>query len=467
MNRFEYNEDEYSNISEIVEKYEDSIRNNISLFLDSDSFEILIDFYAIRGELQNAMNAVDKALVQYPFSSSLLIKKAEILFENKVCNEALEYLDKAESIDHSEPDIFLIRAEIFTFLSRYQEAITLLENRIPISFDTDLADIYLQIANVYEDWEKYDQVFDSLQKCLQIDCGNEEALTRINYCMEITEEYEKSRILFESLIDEQPYSELAWYSLACAFRGLNKIDEAIDALGYVIAIEEDFSFAYKDLVELYLKKEAYKKALEVIKDYELRFEDDEYMFLTKGLCNENLGEYKLARYYYKKALYLDPNYSTAYFYIANSYKAEDCWDLAYTYYAKAADLEKQDYDYQFMAAETAQVLNNDDKAVEYAERCLSISSSRFDAYLLLAQLFLQIKDYHTALEIIDKGLAKCDSDIELKFARVAVIYVMGQKQEAYIQLMMLMTEAPGKEVFMLYMYPEIEDDPKIISIIND
>jgi hypothetical protein len=43
---------------------------------------------------------------------------------------------------------------------------------------------------------------------------------------------------------------------------------------------------------------------------------------------------------------------------------------------------------------------------------------------------------------------------------------MGQKQEALIQLMLMMSEAPGKEIFMLYMYPEIENDSDISMILG-
>lgn len=466
MEPFEFDDEQNENINDIVEKYENSLRENASLFLDPEAFEILADYYELRGELNQAMSVIDQALEQHPFSSLLLIKQAQIYFENKKCPEALAVLDKAEIIDSSESGIYLLRAEIFTFLSKYEAAIEILQQRIKESDEEDLADIYLQMADVYEDWEKYDEVFHCLKNCLTVDPENEEALNRINYCMEITEQYERSRVFHEQLINESPYSVFAWYNLACAFKGMHKFDEAIDSLEYVLAINEDLDFVYQDITELHLRNKNYPKALEVIKDYEQRFDADEDIYLLKGQCHDALLEYKLSRYYYKKALHLNPNIAEAYYRIGESYKAEDNWEQAYIFFMKAAEMEKSDYDYQIVAAEAAQVMKEIEKAIEIAEVAIDISAARFEAYLLMAQIFLQAGDPDTALEILEKGIIFCKSTIELKFAKVGVEYYMGHKQEAMIQLMLLISEAPGKEIFMLYMYPDMENDADISAILT-
>lgn len=467
MDPFEFEDEHNEHINDIVEKYEDSVRNNASLFLDPESFEILADFYELRGEFPTAVAVIDQALEQHPFSSLLLIKKAQIQFETKKCDEALATLDKAEIIDSSESGIYLLRAEIYTYLSKYEQAIEILEERLAITDEEDLADIHLQMADVYEDWEKYNEVFQCLKNCLTVDPENEEALNRINYCMEITEEYDRSRIFHEQLINEKPYSVFAWYNLASAFKGLGKLDEAIDALEYVLAINEELDFVYQDITELHLRNKNYQKALEVLKEYESKFEADEEIFLLKGQCHDALQEYKLSRYYYKRALHINPNIAEAYYRIGESYKSEDNWEQAYKFFIKAAELEKQDYDYQIVAAEAAQVTKEVEKAIEIAETAIDLSAARFEAYLLMAQIFLHAGDADTALEILDKGIIFCKSTVELKFARIAVIYYMGQKQEAMVQLMIMLSEAPGKEIFMLYMYPEMENDPDISMVLSN
>lgn len=466
MSQFEYDDDQSEDIKEVVERYESAVKNNTSCIMDQETFEALIEFYELKGQYPNALTACRLALEQHPFSSILLLKKAQMLFELKECNAALEVLRKAELFDSSETGIHLLKAEIFTFQSKYHEAIDILEELIRNADEEDLPDIYLQMADVYEDWEKYYEVFSCLTLCLQADPENEEALNRINYCMEITEKYDESRAFHEQLIEQRPYQEFAWYNLASAYKGLGRYDDAIDALEYVLAINEDLNFVYQDIAELYIKKKDYQKAIESLKDYESRFEPDEDIHFLKGQCHEAMSEIKLARYYYKKALHCNPNYAEAYFRIGDTYKSEDNWEQANKFYGKAAEHESQEYDYLLAAAESAHVLQDAEQAIEMAEKALEISPVRFEAYMLMANVFLMAGDADTALELLDKGMILCKTTVELKFARIAVIYFMGQKQEAAIQLLMMMSEAPGKEIFMLYMYPDVEEDPEIAMILH-
>jgi tetratricopeptide (TPR) repeat protein len=467
MSPFEFDDDQQEDIRDVVERYENAVKNNSSCILDQETFEALIDFYEMSGLIQQALGACQRALEQHPFSSILLLRNAQLLFELKECDAALEELQKAEVCDSSETSIYLLRAEIFTFLSKYHEAIEILENQIRTADDMDLPDLYLQMADVYEDWEKYYEVFNCLVLCLQTDPDNDEALNRINYCMEITEKYEESRVFHEKLIEDRPFQEFAWYNLACALKGLHRYDEAIDALGYCLAINEDLNFAYQDMAELYIKKKEYNKAIESLKEYESRFEADEDIYFLKGQCHEYMSDIKMARYYYKKALHCNPNYAEAYFRIGDTYKAEDNWEQAAKFYQKAAEHEPGEYDYLLSAAEAAHVMQNAEQAIEMAERALEVSPVRFEAYLLMANVFLNAGDAETALEILDKGLLLSKSTVELQYARVAVLYYMGYQQEAVIQLIVLLTESPGKEIFMLYMYPEIEDDPQIADLLKN
>lgn len=466
MSAFEFEDEQNEDIRELVERYENAVRTNGSVFMDQDNYESLIEFYELKGRFNNALAAAELALEQHPFSSILLLKKAQILFELKNCKEALEVLDTAELCDSTETGIFLLRAEILSFLSEYEKAIDILEQLIKTADEEDMTDIYLQMADVFEEWEKYYEVFECLKLCLMIDPENEEALNRINYCMEITEKYEESRVFLEKLIDEQPYSEFAWYNLSCALRGLGKYDEAIEALEYVLAINEDLNFAYQDIAELHLRKKDYTKAIESLKDYEARFEADDDIYFLKGQCHEAMLENKMARYYYKKALHCNPNYAEAYFRIGDTYKVEDNWAQAWSYFTKASDLEKQEYEYLLAAAEAAHVLEREEDAIETAERAIDVAPTRFESYLLMAHIFLYAGDVDTALELLDKGIVFCKSTIELRFGRVGVLFFIGHRKEGIIELMKLMAEAPGKEIFMLYMNPDVENDPDVADILQ-
>ncbi len=52
-------------------------------------------------------------MLQYPYSSILLLKKAQLFFEMKQIDASLENLEKAEIFDSNELGIYLLRVLLF------------------------------------------------------------------------------------------------------------------------------------------------------------------------------------------------------------------------------------------------------------------------------------------------------------------------------------------------------------------
>ncbi|MEB3059476.1 hypothetical protein, partial [Parvimonas sp. D9] len=83
-------------------------------------------------------------------------------------------------------------------------------------------------------------VFDCLKLILEEDPSNEEALYKICFWTDFTGRNEESIRLHQQIIEEQPFSELAWFNLAAAYQGLKLYEKAIDAYQYAVAIDEKF-----------------------------------------------------------------------------------------------------------------------------------------------------------------------------------------------------------------------------------
>ncbi len=462
---FDFEYDEF--IQDIVEKYENSVRENISLYLDSSSYELLADFYEFKGQYNTAERVINQALDNYPFSAMLLIKKAQILFDLKKYSDALECLEKAESIESSELEIYLLRSEILIYLSRHQEALDVLRERLEFSDDDDKSEIFLQMADIYEDQEDYKQVFSCLEECLKIDPLNGEALSRVSFCSVITEEYDYAANLLEDIINDDPYSDFAWYNLHIVYKSMDKTDKAIEALEYMLAINDNLDYGYPHLIRLYIENNQFEKALEEITEYESKFKPDENILVLKGRCYIHKEEYKLARYYLKRALHFHPNLADAYYNIGESYKLEENWQLAYKFFLKAAEFAEYNYDYIIEAVESALINNDITKAYHLAEKALDITQSRFEAYLYLVKILLTINDTDIALEVLETGIIRTKSAKELLYARVGLLYFIGKKKEAINKLLHIHTESSGKELFMFLICPEMSDDVQIQAILKE
>lgn len=467
MSGFDFDNEDKPDISLLVEQYEDSLKRNRAAFFDQDDYESIVEYYEDRGLFEEALKVSEIALEQHPFSSILLIKRAQLFFQMKQCDQALELLDRAELFDASEIGIFLLRAEIFTFQSRYKEAIDILDSWESRAEAEDLPDLYLQFCDVYEDWGKYYEMFDYLQKCLRTDPGNDEALNRINYCTEIIQKFEESAAFHRELLDEDPYNFYAWYNLGCACRGLEQYDQAIEAFEYVTAIRDDADYAFQDIAELYHKTGQHQKALDVLKELCETFEADEEIYFLQGKCHEALGNMKMARYCFRKALHENPALSEVHYRIGETYKKEGLWEQAYQSFQKANDLEKEQYDFCLAMAEAALEIGEMEVGMDSCETAIDIFTKRHEAYILLAKILASGGDLETAEQIIQKGLEVCRTTVELEYAFCANLFMQHKYKEGENRLRTLLLDDAGASEALYYYCPELVDDPKIKAIIDD
>lgn len=442
MSNFDFDNEpeDQLDVLELVRKYENASNRAVTPFFEEEDYEAIIDYYLQQSRFDVAFEVTNKSIAQYPYSAALLFKKAQVYFNLKQLVQALEALDMAEIYDSSEIDIYMLRAEIFTFQSRYEEAIAILKSIIETADKADLPDIYLQMCDIYEDWEKYVEVYDCLIMCLEIEPTNEEALHRFNYCVEITDRFEECIPFVLQLIDKNPYSKFAWYNLACAYRGLDAYEKSINAFEYVLAIDEEADFVYQDMAELHYKNGKYSKALEVIKDLCNEFEADDEIYFLQGKCYEALGDTKMARYCYRKAVHDNPSLSEVYFRIGETYKQDGQWEQAYKSFQKANELEKEQYDFCLAMAGAASEIGETEVAIDACETAIDIFMNRYEAYFILGKVMAVNGDTETAREVLMKGTEVCKSAIELNYAICAIAFMENKNKEGEVLLRMLLEE---------------------------
>src|SRR5690606_40435304 len=112
-----------------VERYEEMIRNKDQYFFDSQAFEGIIDFYIERNDPIKALQVVDYAVSQHPYVAAFFLKQAQLLTVISKTDQAFEALDKAQSLEPSEVEIYLIRGGILSTLGRSEEHTSELQSR--------------------------------------------------------------------------------------------------------------------------------------------------------------------------------------------------------------------------------------------------------------------------------------------------------------------------------------------------
>ena len=132
-----------------------------------------------------AIEAVELAIEQYPYSSALLIKKADSMIAARHYNDALKILKQAELLDGADINLYILKTDVYLALDQQEKAVTLLqhalehfdgEERIELLFE--LADVYkakgdkIAMINEYLDvLETEDSYILSVQNALQTSFG--------------------------------------------------------------------------------------------------------------------------------------------------------------------------------------------------------------------------------------------------------------------------------------------------------
>lgn len=322
-----YQEDR-EELRELLKQYENLKSGKNHSFLEEDAFERIIDYFDEKDELSRAMEAADLGIEQFPFSSVLMIKKADLLLAGRKYNEALDILEKAELFDSNDINLFILKTDAYLALDQQLKAVQLLEEAL-LQFDgEERIELLFELADVYDDYEEFDKVFDCLKLILEEEPTNEEALYKICFWTDFTGRNEESIQLHHIIIDEFPYNELAWFNLGAAYQGLKLYEKAIDAYLYAVTIDEKFDYAYRNMGDAYLRMRRFKEAIEVLEKVLELSRPEDVIYEAIGHCFHKLGNFAQARFNYRKASHLNPDDSKLYYKMALTYINEEQWESA-------------------------------------------------------------------------------------------------------------------------------------------
>ena len=212
-------QEDREHIDELLKLY-NNLRNGYSGFLEEEAFERIIEHYDEAEELSKALEAANMAIEYFPFSGPLLIKKADLLLATRKYNDALATLEKAALFDATDINIYILKTDVYLALDKQEQAVRLLEEAITNFEGEEKTELLFELADVYDDYEEFDKVFDCLKMILEEAPTNEEALYKICFWTDFTGRNEESIRLHLQIIEEHPYNELAWFNLAAAYQGL-------------------------------------------------------------------------------------------------------------------------------------------------------------------------------------------------------------------------------------------------------
>jgi tetratricopeptide (TPR) repeat protein len=452
-------------ITELLKQYY-NLRNGRSIgFFEEEAFEKIIDYFDEQEDLSKALEAAETAIEYYPFSAALLIKKADLLLATRKYQEALDILEKAELFDGTDINLYILKTDAYLAMDMHEKAVDLLEEAIGAFEGDEKVELLFELADVYDDYEEFDKVFDCLKIILEADPTNEEALYKICFWTDFTGHNEESIKLHLQIIDQHPYNELAWFNLAAGYQGLKLYEKAIDAYQYALAIDEKFDYAYRNIGDAYIRLRKYKEAIEALEKVLELSKPEEVIYEAIGHCYDRMKNYAQARFHYRKASHLNPDDSKLLYKIACTYYNESQWTSAAKQLESAMKIHRHQAEYNLLMGECKLQLGDIKEAVQYLSTAVRVRPRNIAGWEALIRCLYTAEYYPEARQQALAALKHTNNKAVFLYYLSATLFAMNKSKEAMIYLDQALSSSPKQLKKMVQLNPSILQNSQVVDII--
>ncbi len=458
---------EEEDIQILLQQYQRFKAGRNNCMLEEESFERIIDYYDENEQLNLALEVAEYGIQQFPFSSLLLVKKADLQIASHRFTDALDTLDRVSILDVSDINLYILKVEAWLGIGITHKALEVFNESVGLFEVEDRIELLFELSNVFDDYEMFDTVFDCLKMILNLEPQNQEALFKICFWTDYTGKFEESIELHQKLIEETPYNHLAWFNLGTAYQGLKLYEKAIDAYLYSTAIDDKFDYAYRNLGDAYIRIKNYEEAIESLeKVLELSIPED-VIYEALGHCYEKLKDFAQARANYRKALHMNPGDSHLYYAIAGTYMAEANWKSAIDQLQQAISiLPSKNADYHFSLGQCYSKVGKLREAIDSILQYLHYKPSAVKGWKELILILFDNQFYKEAYKQCDTAYELTKGKDIFLYYKAAVAIKSGKRKEGLLILESALQKAPKLLKEFIALNPSFLHQASVVRVIN-
>jgi tetratricopeptide (TPR) repeat protein len=464
MSKYPYRQDR-EELRELLQQYDNLKLGKPNSFLEEDSFERLIDYFDEKEQLSQALEVTEYATSQYPYSAALLLRKADLLIALRQYKDALAILEQAELLDGKDTDLYILKTDAYLALDQQEKAAAVLEAAIDYFEGEEKIDLLFELADVYDDYENFEKVFDCLKMILEQEPNNEEALYKICFWTDFTGRNEEGIRLHQKIIEEYPFNELAWFNLAASYQGLKLYEKAIDAYHYAVAIDDKFDYAWRNMGDAFLRLRKYREAIEVLEKVLELARPEDVIYEAIGHCYDKMGNFAQARFNYKKAAHLNHNDSQLHYKIACTYMNESNWGSAVKNLEIALRMHRLQPEYNLALGQCFMEMGKLEDAITYFGNVVRVRPKNLNGWTELLKCLYKASLFDDALEYAGFAYEQTDGKAVFLFYKSAILFAMGKSKEAILQLEHGMQQNPRLIKKLIELNPSILQNQQVVDVI--
>ncbi len=453
--------EENRSLKRIVAEYEVmSGKGTVGLIKETVFFKI-IEYYRESISVDDALKTVNYALVQYPSTSDFYFIKANLLLDIGEKDEAITCLERAQIFAPGDFDIRILLASLIN----EQKS----ENSSNESISTHMfeGNTLFDKEHIEDKLSQIDSKIFLLQEELTHNPKNEHALAQLLQCISFTEEYKRGARIFNEIIDQDPYSSVAWFNLGFVYQEMENFALAIEAFEYAFLIDSEFVSAYESYADLNLQLGNFKKALSAFEDLlSTNIKPDASLLTQIGYCYELKGELEYAQAFYVKAFELDPNSDISYYRLGECLMKQEKAKQATGAYLQALELNDNNVDYYLGLSDAFLELGNEKRAINNLDTACLIAPDDHLVWIKFIAVLLMLDRDEEAMETSLSANYNSNNDILLRYAYAVCHFRIGNNQEGMVRLVDCLSEDVSKHDIIFDLAPELVENSYVMEILE-
>lgn len=465
----EDDDDFNGNVEELVKEFENRNRDDFS---PRELLEIYryysMDqlFSGVEGTGRSHMKMVlELGMSQFPYIPVFTLHMVEILMGEKNYRLARKYISQAKEYNAFEPALFFMEAVVYSLEGRNEKALDLMNTGLELAADdAETIEDFLELLMFYG---RFEMALPVLEKALRK--GQDVSYILEKWLDIATEDEDIGKIipLLERMVDENPYSEDAWYLLGSAFLELENHEKAAHAFDFAVTINENFLEAWNGYLECLYETGKYADFIKHHTEQKPRFSTGAFDDLA-GLHAWSLyetGNIADSRTLYRQILKKNPQDSESWYSLGLTWHYEQNYASALPYLERAYELNPTEADYGIVLAAAYFGLQETEKWDALYDILAQEHPEEEEVYLDWGVALHETGETDRALEVTQLGLKQNPNSFRLMYRLSAVCYITGQQAAAEYLLETALSVNAEEHAQMFIFAPELKKAGSLLRII--
>src|SRR5690606_34709931 len=180
-------------------------------YFDVSEFEGIVEYLLDEGDIKTSEIAALQGIQIHPGAVPLQLKYAQVLLSKGKYQNALKYLNLAEQVEMTNPDIHLMKGSAWLIMGNSKEAEKSFANAM-MNADTEKDDVLYHIGSAYIQVGDMENGIGYFEKSLELNPENELALYDLGFFSDQEGQYKKSIEYYNRYLDIDPFNFSIWFN---------------------------------------------------------------------------------------------------------------------------------------------------------------------------------------------------------------------------------------------------------------